>query len=138
MTGLLDRKSDLVQVMVVDDQPFMRSAIRMLLESEGMAVCGEAADETEMMEVLRRTKPQVVVLDLVLRNGESLGAIPKIKRQHPETAVLVISGQAPASFAQRAMEAGAQGFLMKGGPPVEIALAARALSTGEVYFGQKI
>lgn len=113
-----------IHVMIVDDHAHLRSALRMLLEQDGMTAC-EAADSSEMLASLSLEEPHVVLLDVMLGTAESLPLIPEIRNLAPQARILAMSGY--AKLMSRALEAGADGFMAKGGKPKEIPLTIRGL-----------
>jgi two-component system response regulator DesR len=117
-----------LRVLIVDDLAFMRRALRLLLEQEGLAVCTEAENESAALSAIQSTDPHVVLLDLVLKTGESLALIPKLKNESPGVKVIVISGNPPHTYERRAMEAGASAIFVKGTPPSQLAELLRRIA----------
>jgi two-component system invasion response regulator UvrY len=102
-----------LQVLIVDDHALLRTSIKHLIESRGYRVCGEAANGAEALDLLQQTRPDVVLLDLRLQNEDGLALLKEIIAQCPLTKVLVISSHKQETYAIRALQAGALGYLMK-------------------------
>ncbi|OUZ11701.1 DNA-binding response regulator [Aeromicrobium sp. PE09-221] len=126
-----------IEVVVVDDHPLFRRGITSLLETlEGVRVVGSASSVAEAIEVVERTRPAVVLMDLDLGDGQSgIDATRSVVRRQPEIAVLVLTmlGDDQSLFA--AMSAGARGYLLKVASPGEVERAIRAVADGDVLFG---
>jgi DNA-binding NarL/FixJ family response regulator len=117
-----------IRVVVVDDLAFMRRALALLLEEEGVIVSAQANNAPEAITAIESTQPHAVLLDLMLGDGESLSLIPKLKQKQPDLAVVVISGSPPHSFQSRAMDAGASAIFVKGQPPSLLAEILRRVT----------
>jgi DNA-binding NarL/FixJ family response regulator len=101
-------------ILLVDDHPIVRTGIRLFLEnSPAFAVCGEANDGSSALQQAKALRPDLIVLDLLLHETDGFTLIEKIKALHPEGAVLVYSVLDEMIYAQRCLQAGAQGYIMK-------------------------
>ncbi|MBO1751767.1 response regulator transcription factor [Actinotalea sp. BY-33] len=128
-----------VRVVVVDDHPVFRIGMTALLRSlPGVDVVGEAGSAAGAHEVLTRTRPDVVVMDLDLGDGSGVEVTREILRVAPEIGVLVMTmlGDDDSVFA--AIRAGARGYLLKGASPSEVERAVRAVGNGEALLGQQV
>ena len=130
-------QEDPVRVLIVDDHPIMRRGLRTLFESEGFAV-DEAADGRSALDLVSRTKPRVIILDLILYDGDSLSWIPKIRAAYSGTSVLIYSGSDEFLHAKRAIQGGAEGYVMKGGKIDDIVVATRCVLDGGVYLSERM
>src|SRR4051794_24952859 len=101
-------------VLLVDDHPMTRYGMARLIEQEpDLAICGEAQDAQQAMAVIKAQKPEVVLVDLTLPGGEGLEFIKDLRALHPGVAALVVSMHDEELYAERALRAGAQGYIMK-------------------------
>jgi DNA-binding NarL/FixJ family response regulator len=99
-------------ILIVDDHPMLRRGLTALIESEpDLAVCGEAATAEAALQAIRQSKPDLVIVDLALEGSDGLALVKKIKVQHPKTPALVISAHDESLYAERAMRAGARGYV---------------------------
>ena len=119
-------------VVVVDDQPLIRSSLRALLDdAEGITVVGEAGDGEEAVRAVGRHRPDVVVMDVRMPRMDGLEATKVIRRDHPGTAVVVLTTYDVDEYVFRAVRAGASGFLLKDGDADELVRGVRAAGSGE-------
>jgi DNA-binding NarL/FixJ family response regulator len=103
-----------LRVVIVDDTADLRELLRFALARGGMAVVGEAGDGLAGIEVVRATRPDVVLLDLSMPVMDGLEALPQIRASAPEARIIVLSGFGATQMAQRALAIGADGYLQKG------------------------
>jgi DNA-binding NarL/FixJ family response regulator len=103
-----------VKILIVDDHPLVREglALRISLHSD-LGVCGEADNEEQAMELVRQMQPDLVLVDISLKSGHGLELIKRIHSLAPTVKVLVISGFEESLYAERALRAGALGYLNK-------------------------
>lgn len=128
-----------IRVAVVDDHPIIRSGVRVLLESEpGFEWVGEADSVEEAMRVLVETRPDAVVLDLWLGGNDGIEMIKCLRPLVPSTALLCYTMNDAVLFGERAMRAGASGFLSKKEPLEELLVALKAVCRGERYMSQAL
>lgn len=121
------------QILVVDDHPLVRLGMRQLLNGEpDLNVCGEAEDLRGALERLATTPTDLVLLDLSLRNGDGLDALKQLRAQRPELRVLVLSTHDERVYGERAIRAGAAGYVMKATPADEVLAAIRTALRGEL------
>lgn len=121
-----------MRVVVVDDHPLLRASIRQVLGSAGdMEWVGEARDGAEALEVVARTRPDVVLMDLSMPGLDGLGATRLIVRSCPGTRVLVLTSSTDPGRVRHSLRAGASGLLPKDGDPSTILAGIRSLVDGE-------
>ena len=125
--------------MLADDHTIVRHGLRMLLEAEpDMHVVAEAADAEEAARKVLAYKPRVLVLDLSMPGGSSLGAIPRMLRSSPHTAIVVLTMEDEPRFAREALRAGALGFVLKEAADTELVAAVRAAASGQRYLNPQL
>ena len=98
-----------------------------------LRVCGEAEDRFEALRVIEATQPDLVIVDLTLKNSSGLDLIKDLQVMHPAVRILVVSMQEETLYAERALRAGAQGYITKQEATRNILLAIRQVRAGEIY-----
>jgi DNA-binding NarL/FixJ family response regulator len=127
------------RVLIVDDHPMMRYGIVRLIEQEpDLVVCGEAENASRALAAVRALKPQVILADLTMPGGEGLEFIKDVRSLHPEIAVLVVSMHDEALYAERALRAGAQGYIMKNEGGEKLVEAIRQVLQGKTYVSENM
>jgi DNA-binding NarL/FixJ family response regulator len=120
--------------MVVDDHPLIREGLSMRISAEpDLEVCGAAAAEEEAMELFRQVCPDVVIIDISLKSGDGIELVKRIKARNSTTKILVISAFQESLYAERAMRAGASGYLNKQESHGEVIDAIRSVILGKRY-----
>jgi CheY-like chemotaxis protein len=123
-------------VLVVDDLPIMRAAVRRLLEHAGMTVVAETGAAEQTIAALAAHAPDVVLIDLRMTRMDVLGVIRRLRQAHPAVQVVVHTGSSRSDLLQRAVEAGATGVPSRDGTPWELVRAIdRAYRTGRNVAG---
>lgn len=135
--ALLKTKSS--RVLVVEDHAVVREGFVALINRElDLEVCGEADGAAPALALVEKTKPDIVVLDLILRSGDGLDLLRALKERHPALPALVISMQDEEIYAERALRAGARGYLMKHSATEEFLDAIRTVLAGNIYVSRKM
>lgn len=128
-----------IRVVLADDHVPMRRSLRLLLEGEqGLEVVAEADDHASAARHVHGHRPQVLVLDLGLRNGSSIEAIRSLSERAPQTKIVILTMEDNPVFAQRTLTAGAIGFVAKDLADVELPDAIRAAARGEEYVSPRV
>jgi len=123
-----------VRVLVVDDHAVVRSGIRLLVDQESdMESVGEAGSAREAIFEARSVKPDVILMDVVMPDGNGLEAIPTLLHENPETKILVLSMQDDPRYVREAFDAGAKGYVLKEAADVEVVAAVREVAKGGRY-----
>jgi NarL family two-component system response regulator LiaR len=136
---VLEPASGDIRVLVVDDHPVVRQGLRSFLSSrEGIEVVGEAADGEAALGELRRLRPDVVLMDLVMPGAGGVAAIRRITAEHPEVRTLVLTSFSSEDDVIPAVAAGAVGYLLKDVAPVELEAAVRAAFRREATLSPEV
>src|SRR2546427_8062432 len=105
---------DAKRIVIVDDHPLFRKGLEQLIQSHnGLAICGEAANATEAMDIIRRVAPDLAIVDLSLPGANGIELIKNIRAEFQKLPVLILSMHDESLYALRALRAGAQGYVMK-------------------------
>ncbi len=123
------------RILIVDDHPLVREGIASRIRSQpDLEVCGEAASVEEAAALVRSARPALIILDLALRHGSGFDFLKTIASHPGDPKVLVVSAYDESLFAERAMRAGAQGYLNKQELQGSVIEAIRALLRGELFL----
>jgi DNA-binding NarL/FixJ family response regulator len=126
-------------VFLVDDHPLVREWLTNLINQQSdLAVCGEAESRPDALQRIAAVKPQVAVVDIALKGSSGLELIKDIAQMHPETAVLVLSMHDESHYAERALRAGAKGYMMKRDTTKNVIVAIRSVLEGKIYISEAI
>ena len=129
----------MIRVFVVDDHPIVRQGLVTVLgDVPDFAVVGAAGGVAEAVAQIGRLHPDVALLDLELAGEDGVAAIPRIAAVSPETRVLIFTAYDTDERVFGAVEAGANGYLLKGAPTEEIARAIRAVATGGSHLEPRV
>ena len=124
--------SDKIRVIIADDHAVLREGTRELLQRESdLEVVGEAGDGVEAIELVRKTKPDVAIVDIAMPKLNGIEATKQIKAISPSTAVLILTGYEDDQYVFALLEAGAAGYLLKDVQIQEVIDAIRAVKAGE-------
>lgn len=128
-----------VRVILADDHTLVRAGIRRIIESQpGCVVVGEAADGNQAIETIRRVAADVLVLDLKMEGREGIDVLRVAKAELPALKVVVLTMHAGREYVLRAMEEGANGYLLKDSAVQDLAAAIDAVMSGRSYFSPAI
>ncbi len=127
------------RVVVVEDHPVLCEGLKQLIDNQPDLSCVAVADNTSDAERLtEQCKPDLMLLDLRLKAGDALDLIKSLRIEHPEVKVLVLSQCDELLFAERALRAGASGYIMKENATDEVLRAMRKVLAGELYFSERV
>ncbi len=127
------------RLLFVDDHPLFREGLRQLIEREpDLAVCGEASNAEEALRLISELEPDLVIVDISLGGSSGIDLIKTIKASHEELPVLVVSMHDESLYAERALRAGAMGFVMKHEPGRIVKAAVRKVLGGEIYLSERM
>jgi two-component system response regulator EvgA len=121
-------------IVIVDDHPLMRMAVRHMLEGEGHVIMAEVDNGVEALEVIRKLLPDLIVLDLSIPKMDGLTVIAHLKSIGISTKTLILTSGDAHNFAMRALQAGAAGFVSKDDSLDDLVIAVKAVLAGSSYF----
>ncbi|NMZ32850.1 response regulator transcription factor [Pseudomonas proteolytica] len=124
----------MTRAIVVDDHPFIRSAVKMLLRKEKIDVVAEADNGVDAIRLVLEHHPDLIILDLNMPKLDGFGVIERINQLGLPAKVLVLTSQPQLSYSSRCMRAGAAGFISKASNLVELVKAINAVIGGYNYF----
>ena len=126
-------------ILIVDDHPMMRRGLRELLSHEpDLQVTGEAVEAQEALCLIESLPPDLVLVDISLRQSNGLDLIKRVRAKYPEIRMLVISMHDEAIYADRALYAGALGYISKQETPEKVLEAVRLVLRGDIYLSPEM
>ncbi|HEY8530027.1 MAG TPA: response regulator transcription factor [Paenibacillaceae bacterium] len=126
----------MIRMLIVDDHAVVRSGLKALLDGKhDIAVVGDAADGDEGIRLALELKPDVVLMDLSMPHGkDGLTATAELKKQLPDTSVLILTMHDDDEYLFRAIQAGASGYILKSAPHEELVQAIHSVARGDAYL----
>ena len=129
----------MIDILLVDDQAMIRAGLRMVLESEpDLAVVAEASNGVEAVQVGKRERPDVVLMDVRMPEMDGIEATRRLLEAAPDTKVIVVTTFDIDDYVYGALRAGASGFLLKDAPPDDLIHAIRVVSGGDALIAPSI
>jgi len=130
---------DKSKILIVDDHPIVRQGLAELVNHENdLAVCGQAEDAHQAMKAIKELRPDMAVVDISLRETSGIELIKDINVQYPDLPVLALSMHDESLYAERALRAGAKGYIMKAEATEKVITAIREILNGEIYVSDKM
>jgi DNA-binding NarL/FixJ family response regulator len=127
------------RILIVDDHPLFRKGLHeMIVREPGWQVCGEAAEAAEAIRLVEEKKPDLVIMDISLGQTNGIDLIEVLCGKDPELPILVVSMHDESLHAERSINAGAMGYLMKLEPPNIVRAAIHRVLAGEMYLSHKM
>lgn len=128
-----------VKILIVDDHPMMRDGLAAQISNEAdLSVCGEADDVNEALQKVGELNPDLVIIDISLKTGHGIDLIKRIRERHPKMKMLVNSMFEEAVYADRALQAGALGYLSKQTAREKLITAIRTVLQGRTYLSPEM
>jgi two-component system response regulator NreC len=128
-----------INVLLADDHGVVRAGLRLLLQQqEGVHVVGEADDVPSALRLVESRRPDVLVLDLNMPGPSSIEAIPQIRERYPSTRVVVLTMQDDPSYARAALQAGADGYVLKESAEADLVHAVQTVAQGGTYLNPTV
>jgi DNA-binding NarL/FixJ family response regulator len=126
---------DAKRIVIVDDHPLFRKGLEQLIHSDGaFAVCGEAGNAAESMDVIRKLNPDLAIVDLSLPGANGIELIKNIRAEFPNLPILVLSMHDESLYGLRALRAGANGYVMKHEAMANVVHAIHEVFSGRPYL----
>jgi two-component system, NarL family, response regulator NreC len=123
-----------IRVLIVDDHAVVRAGLKLLVDAEDdLEAVGEAGSAREAIFEARTTKPDVVLMDVMMPEQSGLAVVPQLVKEHREAKVLVLSMQDDPRYVREAFEAGASGYVLKEAADAELVAAIRDVAAGGRY-----
>ncbi len=135
MTELLDKT---ITIAIVDDHGIVRQGLRALLTRPGINVVGEAESGAEAVRLAEQLHPDVMLLDIRMKDGDGLQSLPHIKAVSPRTSVIILTTYANPAYLARAISGGAAGYLSKETDPTQIVRAVITAATGDSLIDRNL
>jgi DNA-binding NarL/FixJ family response regulator len=128
-----------MRILLVDDHTLVRAGIRALVEAiDGTQIVGEAANGREAVALCRQHSPELVIMDISMKEMNGIEATEVILATCPHTRVLILSMHTDEEFVRRAMRAGASGYVVKDSLPMELRLAIEAVCGDQIYISPRV
>jgi DNA-binding NarL/FixJ family response regulator len=132
-------EEDKSKILVVDDHPMIREGLVSLIDDQqDLVACGQAEDAPEALKAISETKPDIVVLDISLKSSSGIELMKSIKAQYPKLPVLILSMHNEDLYAERALRAGAMGYIMKSEASEKLLTAIYCILGGQIYVSDKV
>jgi DNA-binding NarL/FixJ family response regulator len=126
-------------VFIVDDHPLLRQGLALLINRENdLTVCGEAEEAQAAMRAISQYQPDILIVDISLNGPDGLDLLKNIRNSYPSLPVLILSMHDEATYAERALRARANGYIMKQEATEKVLVAVRRILNGEVYLSDRI
>jgi len=126
-------------IFIVDDHPLVREGLTNLINRQSdLVVCGEAKDSAEAIDGMTKARPDVAIIDISLTNESGLELIKQLVKQFPQVALIVLSMHDEALYAERALRAGARGYVMKHETSKNVLTSIRRVIGGDTYVSERI
>lgn len=127
------------RVLLVDDHPIVRQGLALLIDREpDLAVCGEAGGANSIFHAITTLRPDMVILDISLSGPDGLDVLKEIRMKTSTLPVLILSMHDESIYAERAMRAGANGYIMKQEATEKVLVAIRRILQGDVYLSDRL
>jgi DNA-binding NarL/FixJ family response regulator len=136
---VLQGQGETKKIVIVDDHPVMRLGLTALIDAEPeLTVCGEASTARSALSVIRKSQPDLVIVDLMLKGLSGLDVVKKMKTRHPEIPSLILSMHDESVYAERALRAGASGYVTKQQLDDTVLKAIRCVLDGGKYMSKAV
>jgi len=128
-----------LRVLLAEDHTLVRAGIRALLESlDGVEVVAEAADGREALRLAQAHAPDILLMDITMKELNGLEATARLAKERSATRVIILSMHADQAYVRQALQAGAAGYLLKGADLAELELALKAVTRGDTYLSPSV
>ena len=131
--------SEKSRILIVDDHPLFREGMQQMIDrNASLKVCGEASSPAAAMKAVAELAPDLVLVDISLEGGDGIDLIKNLKEKYENLPILVISMHNESLYAERALRAGALGYVMKNEPARTVKAAIRKVLGGDIFLSEKM
>jgi len=135
-SSFLERKS---RIFVVDDHPTVRQGLALMINAESdLIVCGEAKEVQTALQAIVESEPDILIVDISLNGPDGLELVKHVRALFPELPILVLSMHDEATYAERALRARANGYIMKQEATEKVLVAVRRILSGGIYLSERM
>ncbi len=128
-----------IKIFLVDDHPLVREWLTNLIHQQpDLSVCGESEDAPHALQQIAATRPDVAIVDITLKHGSGIELIKNLKTLQPDLAIIVLSMHDEKIYAERALRAGARGYIMKRETAKKVITVIRQVLTGKIYISESL
>jgi DNA-binding NarL/FixJ family response regulator len=139
MTGAAEDPGRKTRIFVVDDHPIVRQGLALLIEREfDLAICGDAEEANAALAAIAAARPDILIVDISLNGPDGLELLKNVRIRHPQLPVLILSMHDESLYAERALRAGARGYIMKQEATEKVLVAVRRILKGEIYVSERV
>jgi len=136
LSGVRSRKKT---VFIVDDHPLLRQGLALLIDREAdLTVCGEAEEAQAALMAIGEKKPDILIVDISLNGPDGLDLLKNLRMLYPDLPVLILSMHDESIYAERALRARANGYIMKQEATEKVLVAVRRILDGEIYLSDRM
>lgn len=128
----------MASVLIVDDHPMVRTGLKNILVAEQYSVCGEASGVEEAILAVRSTSPDIVLIDIQLKDGSGIDLIRELRKSQSGVKMLAVSMHDEMIYAERALRAGAHGYIEKDQSPANLISAIQKVLSGKHYISEAV
>ncbi len=134
----IEANNTVIRAVIVDDHGIVRQGLRALLSQPGIEVVGEAESGNEAVRLAQSIQPDVMLLDIRMKDGDGLQSLPQIKAASPKTSVIILTTYASTAYLAKAISGGAAGYLSKETDPEQIVRAVRSAAAGDALIDRAL
>jgi DNA-binding NarL/FixJ family response regulator len=127
------------RIFVVDDHPIVRQGLALMINAENdLMVCGEAEEAQTALQAIVECKPDILIIDISLNGPDGLELVKHVRTLFPDLPILILSMHDETTYAERALRAKANGYIMKQEATDKVLVAVRRILNGEIYLSERM